>query len=289
MPGARAKPHRRVRKIGPARPYLAGELRAAFDAWLGASVARHTATLAFREVRKGAQALSWLYVERRSEVDLSARTLEGHGKRAALACYYAPLHFLTAHHALAQIGVEGVGVRRVVDLGCGTGATGAAVARALGVGPLVAVDRSGVALAEARHTYAAFGLSAATRRGRIPDALPRPEPGDAWVLGWAANEMTDRERALLLARIEHAVGRGVALVLFEPLAGAAVPWWREWREALAPLGVADVECKAHVVLPEWIARMDRATGLDHRILGARAFVHVGGSPRGGVGNGGNDE
>jgi hypothetical protein len=274
MPSSRAQPHRRVRDPGPVRPYLGGALRAAFDAWLEAAVARHTAELAFREIRKGAQALSWLYVERRGDVDLGARTLEGRGKRAALATYYAPLHFLTAHHALAQMGLGLDGLRRVIDLGAGTGATGAAVATALGASEVVAIDRSGFALSEARRTLAAFGLLAATRRGRIPDALPKPEPGDAWVFGWSVNEMTERERALLLPRIEHAIGRGVALLLFEPLAGSAVPWWRGWRDALAPLGVADHECKARVALPEWIARMDRATSLDHRVLGARALVRA---------------
>jgi SAM-dependent methyltransferase len=272
MASPRAKPHRRVRDPGPVRPYLGGALRAAFDAWLDAAVARHTTQLAFREIRKGAQALSWLYVERRGDADLGARSLEGHGKRAALATYYAPLHFLTAHHALAQIGVAPGALRRVVDLGAGTGASGAAVALALGAREVVAIDRSGFALSEARRTLTAFGLLATTRRGRIPDALPKPEPGDAWVFGWSVNEMSDRERALLLPRIEHAIGRGVALVLFEPLAGSAVPWWRAWRDALAPLGVADHECKVRVALPEWIARLDCATALDHRVLGARALV-----------------
>jgi hypothetical protein len=27
-----------------------------------------------------------------------------------------------------------------------------------------------------------------------------------------------------------------------------------------------------LVLPEWIARLDRATGLDHRVLGARVLA-----------------
>src|SRR5215470_17411488 len=98
MSATKSKPHQRVRKLGPTQPYLTGALRDAFDAWLAGAIERHTAGLAFREVRKGAQALSWLYVERRGEVDLAAHTIDGRGKRAALCSYYAPLHFLTAHH-----------------------------------------------------------------------------------------------------------------------------------------------------------------------------------------------
>jgi SAM-dependent methyltransferase len=269
----RSKPHRRVRKLGPTKPYLVGPLRDAFDAWLEAAVARNAVDLAFREIRKGAQALSWLYVERRAEVDLSARTIDGRGKRAALATYYAPLHFLTAHHALASVGAERLApALRLFDLGAGTGASGAAVARALDVADVTAIDRSGFALKEARATYAAFGVLARTVRGRIPEVLPRVEAGDVWVLGWSANELGEGEREALLERIVRAIGFGGRLVLLEPLAGAAVPWWRNWRETLTPLGVEEHECKVPVALPEWLARLDKASGLDHRVLGARLLV-----------------
>ena len=94
---------RRGDRLGPPVPYLEGTLRADFDAWLAATVARHSVDLEFRELRKGAQALSWLYVERRAEGDLAARAVDGRGKRAALASYYAPLHFLATQHALLRI------------------------------------------------------------------------------------------------------------------------------------------------------------------------------------------
>ena len=273
MTRPRPKAHRRVRRLGPTRPYLEGPLRDAFDAWVEDAIARHTAELAFREIRRGAQALSWLYVERRGEVDLAARTIDGRGKRAALASYYAPLHFLTAHHALAAIGATRLaGAARLFDVGAGTGASGAAVARALGVTDATAIDRSGFALAEARRTYAAFGLLVRSVRGRVPERLPRAERGDVWVLGWSANEMAEPERAALLERIARAIGFGARIVLLEPLAGAAVPWWREWRETLTPLGVAELESKTPIARPEWIARLDQATGLDHRVLGARLLV-----------------
>lgn len=248
-------------------------MRDAFDAWLADAVARHTAALDFREVRKGAQALSWLYVERRGEVDLAARSVDGRGKRAALATYYAPLHFLTAHHAMGRIGNARFGAtRRLIDVGCGTGASGSAVATALGCSDVTGIDRSGFALSESRLTYAAFGLLGRTRRGRVPDLLPRAETGDLWLFGWSVNEMDERTRDALLERIVRAIGFGTRILIFEPLAGSISPWWPAWRAALKPLGVADFECKAPVALPEWIARLDAASGLDHRVLGARALA-----------------
>ncbi len=264
---------RRGDKLGRPVPYLEGTLRADFDAWLAATVARHTVDLEFRELRKGAQALSWLYVERRAEGDLAARAVDGRGKRAALASYYAPLHFLATQHALARIGPAGFGgVRRVVDLGCGTGATGAAAARMLDCADVIAIDRSGFALSEARHTYAAFGLLSHTRRAQLPGAAPRPAPGDLWVLGWAVNELDDRSRNALGERVVRAIESGVRLLLLEPLASGVVPWWSEWCAELSKQGVVDLESKARVVLPEWITRVDRAAALDHRVIGARVLA-----------------
>ena len=270
---AQARGRRRARLGAPVPPVTGGALEA-FERWLAATVSRHTRDLEFREVRKGVQALSSLYVERREGADLAARAIEGRGKRAALATYYAPLHFLTVYRALSQIGVERLGeVSEVHDLGCGTGAAGAAVALALRGAPrVVAVDRSGFLVAEARRTFAAFGLRASVRRGRLPEAAPRAAAGHRWVLGWVVNEMDERARADLLEVLARSLGAGVRLLVFEPLAGPAAPWWSEWAQRLGALGAEDGELRVRVVLPEWLAQLDRAAGLDHRLLGARLLA-----------------
>ncbi len=254
-------------------PYLSGAVRAAFDAWVESAAARFGASLEFREIRKGVQALSSLYVQRREGADLSARAIEGQGTRAALVTYYAPLHFLAAWHALAELGPERLGsVSRVWDLGCGSGATGAAVALAVGADEVIGVDRSGFALGEARRTYAAFGLLGRTRRGRIPAAAPTPKPSELWVLGWAVNELEESNRRALFQTLTGALEAGVALVLLEPLAGSAVPWWRPWALALDDRGVWEGTLKRSLARPEWIARLDKASGLDHRVIGARILA-----------------
>jgi SAM-dependent methyltransferase len=261
-------------RLGRPAPYLAGALRGAFDAWLADTVLRHGADLEFREIRKGVQALNSLYVERRAGADLAARAIEGRGKRAAVATYFAPLHFLAVHHALAAIGPERLGgVERILDLGCGTGAAGAAAAATLGGRPhVLAVDRSGFALSEARHTYAAFGLPARTVRGRLPEAIPPTEAGELLVLCWAVNEMAERAREELLDALLAALARGSRLLLLEPLAGPASPWWRRWADALAAARVEEPRWKLRIEMPEWVARLDRAARLDHRVLGARVLV-----------------
>jgi hypothetical protein len=253
-----------------AQPYLAGPLRDAFDAWLEATLARFLPPLSFPELRRGVQALSSLYVERRGEGRLAERALDGAGKRAGFACFYAPLHFLTLHHALAELGWPATAPARIADLGCGSGAAGAAVAtRFARRPPVLGVDRAGFALGEARRTYRAFGIPSRTRRGVLPAALPAPRRGDLWVLGWTLNECAPALEGALRARLAEAAEAGVALLVAEPLAGAAAPWWRAFAEALAPAGLGVREARVAVELPAPLAKLDRAAGLDHRVLGAR--------------------
>ena len=84
------RPSDPARRAARARPYLTGELRVAFDAWLDAAVERHSRELEFREIRKGVQALSALYVQRRAGADLAARA-EGIGSNLTgmLQSFYA--------------------------------------------------------------------------------------------------------------------------------------------------------------------------------------------------------
>jgi SAM-dependent methyltransferase len=261
-------------------PYVQEPLRARFDAWLADAVARHSRELEFREIRKGVQAVSHLYVTRREGVDLGARALEGRGKRAALATFFGPLHFVLVHQALRALGPARLGpLRRVLDLGCGTGAAGAAAAAtgfpggSASDGPeILGLDRSGYVLAEARRTYAHFGLAAETRRGQIPAALPAVGAGDLLVFGWSVNELPDRARRDLRDVLDDALARGARVLLLEPLAGPASPWWRAWADGLTRFGVVEPRLKFSLELPDWIARLDKAAGLDHRTLGARVLA-----------------
>jgi SAM-dependent methyltransferase len=265
-------------------PYLESPLREAFDAWLETTVARYSPPLAFAEIRRGAQALSSLYVERRRSGAIAARSVRGRGKRAALATYFAPLHFLTVHHALGAFDLRAAEpIRRVLDLGCGSGATGAAIATARLAPPgavepdpprVVALDVSGWALGEAEATYAAFGLGCRMRRGALPGSFPRVGPSDLIALGWVVNELDDRGRTTLLGRLRGALESGASLLLAEPLSERPSPWWSEWAEALAPLGAAEEWVRTEIERPNWIASLDRATRLDHRTLGARVLCAV---------------
>jgi methylase of polypeptide subunit release factors len=123
-----------------------------FDEWLSALEARHLADLRVAEMTRALRALSAAYVERRHTVGGGA-ALDSHGKRAAFALFYAPLHFLVTRHVARALDRDATAPSSIVDIGCGTGAAGAAWALEAGAVPVVGIDRHPWAVAEARWTY----------------------------------------------------------------------------------------------------------------------------------------
>ena len=100
-----------------------------FDNWIADLQARHLADLTFREVSRALRALSATYVERRARIREGA-ALAGAGQRAAFALFYGPLHYLLVRQIVETLGAVRPRVATLVDLGCGTGAAGAAWAGA---------------------------------------------------------------------------------------------------------------------------------------------------------------
>ena len=95
------------------------------DRWIAALEAKHLAELTFPEVSRALRALSSTYVERRRKLAEGA-ALSGAGKRAAFALFYGPLHHLLLRHIVDNLPGATANVRTILDLGCGTGASGAA-------------------------------------------------------------------------------------------------------------------------------------------------------------------
>lgn len=247
-----------------------------FEEWVDETRARFVPPLTTTEVRKGVQALSWNYVEERVRGRDAARALQGEGKRAAFASYFAPLHFLATRIALAGIGPEPFAKVRVVhDIACGTGATGAALASALPEQPRIeAFDVSPWAVSEAKRTYDALLVSARTKRGALPQDFPRAGAADLLALGWAANELDEAARGALLTKITAALHRGAALFIAEPVSARITPWWDSWCARLAGPGAKHAIVRAQVDLPAWITALDDASGLCHDEIVAKVIWHA---------------
>ena len=85
-----------------------------FSHWIAALDERHLADLTLPEIGRALRALSSCYVERRSRL-VEGAALEGAGKRAAFALFYAPLHYQATAHIVHRL--EAGDVAEIVDLG----------------------------------------------------------------------------------------------------------------------------------------------------------------------------
>lgn len=252
-----------------------------FAAWVEALEARHTASLTFAEVRKALQALSSVYVERRGRLADGA-ALATAGKRAAFALFYGPLHFLLVREVVRATGAAVPAPGTIVDLGCGTGVAGAAWAlEAGGRATVEGVDRNAWAVDEARFTFARLGVRGRAARGDVAGARLPGRKG-AVVAALTANELPEDAREALLARLLDAHRAGAAVLVVEPIARALTPWWPRWADAVRRAGGRADEWRFRASLPQRLALLDRAAGLDHRELTARSAFLPASGPRPGL-------
>jgi hypothetical protein len=242
-----------------------------FEQWLEALERRHLANLRLPELTRALRALSSAYVERRHTVSRGG-PLDSAGKRAAFALFYGPLHFLTSMHIMRSLDEASTRTpSSIVDIGCGTGAAGAAWAIVHGCAPTLAgIDRHPWAVDEARWTYRTLQLKGSARVGDLA-RVPRLVPGSAAVAAYVLNEVPPEVRKRLFEHLLGAASRGVRVLVVEPIARAIVPWWDEAAsQTLAAGGRAD-EWRFSIQLPALLQTLDKAAGLDHRELTARSI------------------
>ena len=243
----------------------------AVDDWIAALQARHRSALTNAEFLKAVRALSARYVERRPELP-GRSALDSAGKRAAFAAFYAPLHFLTTREIVRALRPPPIAA--LVDLGCGTGVTSAAWALEHSVRPtLFGVDTHAWAVEEARRTWLELGLRGEARRADLGRALERlgRRRAHGIVAGWAVNELSKTARDALLPRLLAAAEHGNAVLVVEPIAGAATPWWNDWAGAFTAAGGRADRWKFDVELPPALRALDEAAGVRREGLSAKSL------------------
>jgi SAM-dependent methyltransferase len=241
-----------------------------FEAWLASLEERHLADLTPREVARALRALSSCYVERRGKL-ASGGALDSAGKRAAFALFYAPLHFLVTREIVRALPGATTRMSSLMDLGCGTGAAGAAWASEAGAPRITGIDRNGWAIAEANLTYRALGLSGRARQGDVGRARIEAVAGHAVLVAYTINELTDDTRHAILPMLLAAHARGARVLIVEPIARRLGAWWAEWAEAFRQAGGRTDEWRFPVALPPRQRALARAAGLDPRELTARSL------------------
>jgi hypothetical protein len=243
---------------------------ARFDAWMQSLEATHLSDLTFPEVSRSLRALSSAYVERRARL-AEGSALSGAGKRAAFALFYAPLHHLLMRHVVDALPGAVHHAPTLVDLGCGTGASGAAWASACSTRPrVIGIDRHPWTLGEAAATYRAFGLTAQTRQGDVA-TIALPKGPAVFLAAFTVNELSDASRHALKARLVERAAHGDRVLIVEPVAKFVARWWGEWQEAFEAIGGRADEWRFRVELPAIVQKLDRAAGLNHRELTGRSL------------------
>jgi hypothetical protein len=234
--------------------------------WLEALDRRHLANLTPSEVARALRALSCCYVERWARL-ATGGALDSAGKRAAFALFYAPIHFVVARAIVGAIAGSSEQVREVLDVGCGTGT-------AARHGPSPAPRRSAASIGivgggRGELDVSAAGLNGrASRRDASRTAL-QGGPGTAAIVAYAANELGEEGRAVLLAELLRLHASGARILVIEPIARRAAPWWNEWAGVAASSGGRVDEWRFPASLPPRQRALARAAGLDPRELTAR--------------------
>ena len=240
-----------------------------FSVFLRELEQRHLADLRFSDVTRALRALSSAYVERRESALAGRKALDGAGKRAAFALYYGPIHSLLIQHIARELAIAPA-KGTVVDLGCGTGVAGAAVA-CTGA-PVLGIDTHPWALDEARFTYRAFGLQHDVRRGHAA-RVRFPADTACIVAAFVVNELNDSDRAVLLDDILRLKARThtASVLIVEPISTRVSPWWPAWEKVFLAQGGRSDEWRVHAELPPMVTRLAKAAGLRPQILTARSL------------------
>ena len=245
-----------------------------FAAWIADLETRHLETLRFAEVSRALRALSSNYVERRSRLP-DAQVLSGAGKRAAFALFYGPLHYLVVRAIVNALPDATRGVSHLIDLGCGTGAAGAAWAGAGSTrAQVTGIDRHPWAVQEAARTYAAFGLKARAVCAPLERAslTAGARERSSFLAAFVMNELREAERDQMLERL---VKSGHRVLIVEPIATGVTPWWPAWKSRFGAAGGRADEWRFKTDLPAIVEKLDRACGMNHRELTARTLYLAG--------------
>jgi SAM-dependent methyltransferase len=241
-----------------------------FEDWVAALETRHLANLRLPELTRALRALSSAYVERRHTVGRGG-PLNSAGKRAAFALFYAPLHFLTVTHVIRALEARTPPPASVLDVGCGTGAAGAAWAVACdGLPPVMGIDRHPWAIDEARWTYRMLELKGSARQGDIA-RLPRLDSGSGAIAAYVLNELVPDVRTRVLEQLLAATDQGARVLILEPIARAVAPWWDDAAAQAVKTGGRTDQWRFRAHLPPLLQTLDKAAGLDHRELTVRSI------------------
>ena len=148
-----------------------------------------------------------------------------------------------------------------------------------GAPKVLGIDAHPWALSEAGWNWRQLGLRGGVERADFARAaeqlLKRSKPqarGMAIVAGWSVNELSNDARAGLLPTLIEFGRRGASVLIVEPIAKSAVPWWHEWESAFVGAGGRANEWRFAAALPSTLRALSDAAGFRRDELTARTLA-----------------
>jgi hypothetical protein len=131
------------------------------------------------------------------------------------------------------------------------------------------VDRSHWVLQECLWTYQQFGLHGTIRSADIGSI--RIPMNTAVMAAFTMNELDNASRERFRRNFIKTARSGAPVLIIEPIARRLTSWWDDWAHEWMALGGRHDEWRFRPDLPEALALMDKAAGLDHRELTGRSL------------------
>jgi hypothetical protein len=99
-----------------------------------------------------------------------------------------------------------------------------------------------------------------------------PIPANTAVIAaWTVNELDPETRGGFLKQCLRTARGGSPVLIVEPAARRLLSWWDDWAAEVKSQGGRENLWRFRLALPERLALMDRAAGLDHSELTGRSL------------------
>ena len=253
-----------------------------FEKWFQDKQAAILRQMTFKELRKGVQAVSSLYVERRNKLSKTSRICDGIAKRAAFGFYYGTLHFLVVRKIVEALPMLKKPARSVLDLGCGTGMAGVAFCAGMTTEKIyrqvIGIDQSADYLREAQHNYRvfekAYQFRGSVKKSNIEKA-PLPESGDTILISFCVNELTPTRQNEMCQELLKKAHQNKTVLIVEPLAERLTPFWTSWKDAFLKVGgrCDTWRFQRNNYVPDFLQELSLAAGLgDEELLAKSLFL-----------------
>jgi hypothetical protein len=91
------------------------------------------------------------------------------------------------------------------------------------------------------------------------------------IAAFTINELDLAARERFRRQFLKIARNGCPVLIIEPIARRLTSWWGEWASEWKSVGGREDDWRFRVTLPEQLALMDKAAGLDHRELTGRSL------------------